>query len=99
MFPAASAFLITDKWSQRPISNFTLGYVASDLRIGKAIFEDRTGPEIDFLDEGRLKAYGRGGSLMAVYKHHRPEREYDVELRHTNVELVPLGAAEPEKGT
>ena len=80
-------FQLTEKWSLRPIFNFTLGYVASDLRIGKAIFEDRTGLQINFLDEGRLKAYGLGGSLMAVYKYYRPEREYDVELRYTNVEL------------
>jgi len=80
-------FPISAKWSLRPIFNFSLGYVASDARIGKAIFEDRTGVEIDFLDGGRLKAYGLGGSLMAVYKYYRPEREYDVELRYTNVLL------------
>jgi len=93
-------FPITDKWSLRPIFNFTLGYVASDLRIGKAIFENKTGLELDFLDEGRLKAYGLGGSLMAVYKYYRPEREYDVELRYTNELLHSYGnTSEAVEGT
>ncbi|MFZ0134649.1 MAG: hypothetical protein WAK95_19085, partial [Desulfobacterales bacterium] len=48
----------------RPIVNFALGYVASDLTVAKAVLENITGIEIDFLNNGHSSAYGLGGSVM-----------------------------------
>src|SRR5262245_1177902 len=60
-------FPISSKWTLRPIFNFTLGYVTSDLRAANAIIGIKTGRELEFLDGGVLRAYGLGGSLIAVY--------------------------------
>lgn len=84
-------FPISSKWSLRPIFNFTLGYVSSDLNIAQAIFSNRTGRELDFLDGGQMKAYGLGGSLMARYEYFKPERELEFEGRYTNVRLHSYG--------
>ena len=35
--------------------------------------------EFDFLSDGRIRVYGLGGSLMAVYKYNKPDRELDLE--------------------
>lgn len=85
-------FPISSKWSLRPIFNFTLGYVASDLQIARRAIAIRTGRDLEFLDHGELEAYGLGGSLMAVYKYDKPGREIDFEGRYTNVNLHSYGS-------
>ena len=67
----------------RPIANFTLGTVASDLRIGAALIQHRTGRNLDFLDGGRLNVYGLGGSLMLDYELFSKPQDIDVELRYS----------------
>jgi len=74
----------------RPIFNFSLGRVESDLLIAQRIIENNTGQDIDFLNRGRLDALGLGGSLMLDYERYRPENEIDVELRYTNVYLQSI---------
>lgn len=86
-------FPISSKWSLRPIFNFTLGYVTSDVRAFNTILGLKTGRELEFLNGGILHAYGLGGSLMAVYKYYQPDREYDVETRYTNVRLHSYGSS------
>lgn len=80
-------FRLSSKWSLRPIFNFTLGHVASDTQVAEAIFESRHDTEVDFMTDGRLKAFGLGGSLMLVYQYFKPERELEFEGRYTNVHL------------
>lgn len=75
----------------RPIFNFSLGYVASDLRIAEFLVERYLDRDIDFLSGGQLNAYGLGGSLMLDYEHYRADYEIDVELRYTNVQLKSYG--------
>ena len=67
----------------RPIANFTLGTVASDLRIGAALIENRTGKNLDFLDGGTLNVYGLGGSLMLDYELFSKSQDIDAELRYS----------------
>jgi len=86
-------FPISSKWSLRPIFNFTLGYVASDLRAAQALINFRTGSDLQFIDGGQLKAYGLGGSLMARYEYFKPERELELEARYTNVRLHSYGGS------
>jgi hypothetical protein len=85
-------FVTSSKWTLRPIFNFTLGHVASDMRLGQAFLERRTGQELDFIDGGQLNAYGLGGSVMLTYKHFKPERELELEVRYTNVYLRSFGS-------
>jgi len=56
-------FPILRELKLRPIANFALGYVASDLTVGKAVLEGIIDEELDFLDGGHLSAYGYGGSF------------------------------------
>jgi hypothetical protein len=84
----------------RPILNFTLGHMTSDLAAATSIIEGKTGQEIDFLDNGRLNAVGYGASLMLDYEHYRRDHEIDVEVRYTNIYLESLpGTFEGVKGS
>lgn len=80
-------FPISSKWSIRPIFNFSLGDVASDIKLGRAALAIANNRELDFLSDGRIRVYGLGGSLMAVYEYDKPDRELDLEARYTNVRL------------
>ena len=83
----------------RPIFNFALGQVTSDLRLARFVFETSTGAEIDFLDQGHHNSYGLGGSLMLDYEMVRPDQEIDVELRYTAIRLQSFGGtSEAVKG-
>lgn len=59
---------LNDEWKLRPILNFSLGRVQSDASLLGWIIENKTGLEIEFLESGRLNAYGLGGSLMLDYE-------------------------------
>jgi hypothetical protein len=76
----------------RPIANFSLGQVVSDLKVAGRVLDDLTGREIDFLRKGRLNAAGYGGSLMLDYAQYRGLYEIDVEARLTNIWLQSFGS-------
>lgn len=77
----------------RPILNFSLGTVQSDLKVAAEYIGNKTGKDISFLDRGRLDVAGIGGSLMLDYERYRPENEIDVELRYTNIYLQSIGGS------
>lgn len=56
--------LYRDRWGGnlvlRPIANVMLGTMASDLRVGAWALERHQNADYDFLDGGRLNAYGLG---------------------------------------
>lgn len=83
--------LHTDRWGGnlviRPIANFTLGTMASDLRIGAYALEQYKDADFKFLDGGRLNAYGLGGSLMLDYELFSKSQDIDVELRYSKQQL------------
>ena len=84
----------------RPMFNFALGQVASDLSAGARYLSWRTGKNLDFLDGGKMNAYGLGGSLMLDYEYKSPESEIDLEWRYTNIQLKTFGSsADSVKGT
>ena len=78
-------FPLTDNLRIRPIANIMLGHVESDLSIAGRYIQNNNGADLQFLNKGRMNAYGAGGSLMLDYEDYKPEREYDVELRYTNI--------------
>ena len=93
-------FPITRDLKFRPIVNFALGYVASDLSVAKAVLENVTDIELNFLDNGHLSAYGYGGSVMLDYERYRPNSEIDIELRYTQIRLKSFGgSADAVQGT
>ena len=75
----------------RPMANFSLGRVTSDLRAAGRIIEGVTGQDIEFLEHGKFNAVGYGGSVMLDYEHYREAYEIDVEARLTNVWLQSYG--------
>jgi len=84
----------------RPIFNFALGQVASDLSLGARYLSWRTDFDLDFIDGGKMNAYGLGGSLMLDYELVSPEHDIDVELRYTNIALKSFGnTADSIKGS
>jgi hypothetical protein len=88
-------FQISEHWVVRPMFNFTLGYVASDLAVAKWWLSNNTTLDLDFLNGSRMKAYGLGGSLMLDYERFSPEHDDDIEIRYTNVALHSYGTDNP----
>jgi hypothetical protein len=80
-------FRVSKHWVVRPIFNFMLGTVASDLRIAKWWFNNNSNLDLTFLDGGRMNVYGVGGALMLEYEKSASEAEDDLQLRYTNVQL------------
>jgi Autotransporter beta-domain len=85
-------FPLSEHWVIRPIFNFTLGNVASDLKFIKFWVDNNTNVDLSFLDGGRLNVYGLGGSLMLDYEKFAPEHDDDLELRFTDVALQSYGS-------
>jgi hypothetical protein len=85
-FPVAKDLVL------RPMANFSYGHLESDTSLAGRFIESRSDATLEFLDGGRLDAYGLGGSLMLDYENYLPEREIDLELRYTNIQLQSFGS-------
>jgi len=92
-------FPLTDNLRIRPIANIMLGHVESDLSVAGRIIENKTGVDLQFLNGGRMNAYGTGGSLMLDYEDYKPEREYDAELRYTNIAINTFDSSTAVQGS
>lgn len=92
-------FSLTDNLRIRPIANIMLGHVESDLSIAGRYIENNNGADLQFLNKGRMNAYGAGGSLMLDYEDYKPEREYDVELRYTNIAINTFDSSAAVQGS
>jgi hypothetical protein len=78
----------------RPIFNFSLGRIESSA----ALPATRSLPALEFLSDGRLNAYGLGGSLMLDYERYRPGNEIDVELRYSSIQLHSFDSSRAVEG-
>jgi hypothetical protein len=85
-FPVAKDLVL------RPMANLSYGHLESDTSLAGRLIESRSDATLEFLDGGRLDAYGLGGSLMLDYENYLPEREIDLELRYTNIRLQSFGS-------
>lgn len=84
-------FALNDEWVLRPIANFSLGYMSSDINLARVFVNQRFDRDIEFLDDGHMKVGGLGGSLMLDWERVRPDYEVDLELRYSNIELHNIG--------
>jgi hypothetical protein len=91
-------FPIAPRWILRPIVNLTYGEVKSDMGIAKWWIENNTEADIAFLDNGKIKTYGAGGSLMLDYELFSEGYDDDLEVRYTNVQLSSKSDAGDVKG-
>jgi hypothetical protein len=83
-FPVARELVL------RPVFNFSYGRIVSNA---SGTVQAGDSDEVSFLHNGRLDAYGVGGSLILDYEHYRPEGEVDLELRYTNIYLRSFGGS------
>ena len=91
-------FNITRNLVLRPIFNFSLAHLESDLSLLGRLADYNFDPSFDFLKNGRLNAYGLGGSLMLDYALVTPKYEVDVELRYTNIQLRSFESSSVVRG-
>ena len=73
-------FRLAENLYLRPIVNAALGHASSDVALFGSYIRIRTGADLDILDQGRLNAWGLGGSLVLAYYDHQPRREIDDEV-------------------
>jgi hypothetical protein len=76
----------------RPVFNFTLGHVTSDVSLLQALINAELGTSFEIVEDQDMNAYGLGGSLMLDYERYRENYEIDVELRYTNIQLRTFGS-------
>jgi hypothetical protein len=79
----------------RPIVNVAGGYAAGDATLFAQFINYRTDVDIAALTDRHVNVWGAGGALMLAYYDHRPEREIDVELRYSRLQLETFGDTLP----
>ena len=90
---------LTSELVLRPIFNFSLGHLESDLSLASRFIGNKLDTDaFDFLKSGKLNAYGLGGSIMLDYTLVKPEYEVDLELRYTNIQLRSFDSSAAVKG-
>jgi hypothetical protein len=92
------AFSLLPDWWLVPVFNFSLGHVESDSSLAGRILEERRNLEIDFLQRGRLNAYGLGGAIMLAYERYRERYDIDAQVRYTNILLQSFDSSNGVKG-
>jgi hypothetical protein len=92
-------FPLTDNLRIRPIANIMLGHVESDISLASRYLNNQKSIDLQFLNGGRMNAYGTGGSLMLDYEDYKPEREYDAELRYTNIAINTFDSSTAVQGS
>lgn len=92
-------FQLSEHYKLRPIINFSLGHEESDISLASRYIYNKTGLSLDFLNNGRLNAYGLGGSLMFIYEDFTPEREDQYEIRYTNIQLKSFDSSHEVEGS
>jgi hypothetical protein len=88
-------FPIARELALRPILNFSLGRVESE---GMVTPVAGSRAALEFLGNGRLNAFGLGGSLMLDYERTRPENEVDAELRYSYINLRSFDSSQSVEG-
>jgi len=93
-------FPINEDWVIRPIFNFSVGTIFSDLEVGSAVVANYVGAEWDFLDGGSLTVGGLGGALMLAYETHDETlgQDVDLQLRQSYIHLQSMGGSRSVSG-
>lgn len=94
-------FSVAKDWVFRPIFNFSVGMIFSDLEVGSALLANYVGLEdIDFLDGGSMTVGGLGGSLMVSHETHDEAtgEDLDLQLRYSYIHLQTIGGSPSVSG-
>ena len=92
-------FPITYQLRFRPIANLMLGHLESDAYIATRYINTNREMNLQFMDSGRMNAYGLGGSVMLDYENYKPEQEIDVEFRYTNISIQTFQSSTAVQGS
>lgn len=92
-------FPITDQLRFRPIANVMLGHLESDASIATRYINTNRDMNLQFMDSGRMNAYGLGGSVMLDYENYKPEQEIDIEFRYTNISIQTFQSSTAVQGS
>ncbi|WP_035852868.1 hypothetical protein [Deefgea rivuli] len=92
-------FPLSENWVVRPIFDFSLGKVVSDLRAANWWVNQKAQTDFDFFKNGSMNAYGLGGALMFDYELVKPEYEVDVELRFSAMHLETFKSSDIVSGS
>lgn len=76
----------------RPIFNFTIGRVTTDLALGQNALNEIYDTDLSIVDGGKMNAYGLGGAIMLDYERYKEAYEIDIELRYTRIHLQSFGS-------
>jgi len=82
----------------RPMFNFSLGHVESDSSAAGRYIESKTDVDLEFLEKGRLNAYGLGGSAVLDYGQYRGFHNLELQLRYTNIWLRSFDTSDAVQG-
>ncbi|MDG0818082.1 hypothetical protein [Bdellovibrio svalbardensis] len=92
-------FPIAKDWVIRPIFNFSVGAIFSDLKAAGTFISTATGEELDFFDGGSLTVGGLGGSMMLAYEFSEPgNNDIDFQLRYSYIHLQSAGGSKSVSG-
>jgi hypothetical protein len=80
-------FPVAENLALRPIANFTLAHIETDLSVAGRVIESGTGAALDFLQNGRANIVGFGGAIVLDYERYLDAYEIDVELRYSRMRL------------
>lgn len=91
--------VFADYWVIRPIFNFSVAQVFSDVKVAGLAIESKTGQEIDFFDGGSLSVGGLGASMMLSYEYEElNKRNIDFQLRYSYIHLQSMGGSKSVSG-
>jgi hypothetical protein len=71
--PALRSFGSSHGLNLRPIVNAAVAPITTDATLAGSLIAFRNNQDLEFLDRGRMNAYGLGGSLMLAYYDHLPK--------------------------
>ncbi|XZG71522.1 autotransporter domain-containing protein [Chitinibacteraceae bacterium HSL-7] len=83
-------FRLNDEWVIRPIFNFALGYMASDLALAEWWVNNQLDTDLAILSQQNITSGGLGGALMLDWERVREDYEYDMELRYSVLRIETI---------
>jgi hypothetical protein len=92
-------FPIAEYWVIRPIFNFSVGQIVSDVKVAGVAVRSVIGEDSDFFDGGSLSVGGLGGSMMLSYEFaEQDKRNVDFQLRYSYIHLQSIAGSSAVAG-
>lgn len=86
-------FQLDPYWSVKPLVNFSVGQIKSDVTLSSALAPSEIGDAVNFLSDGKLTTGGYGAGILLEYKLREQTREIDFSLRQTYMHFKTIGSS------